>query len=67
MEAVESNKTKHTLYLMRGDYARLSEQYPQGGAARIIRYLVHKHVQDIDNAAGPLNVDELETEFEGEL
>ena len=45
------NKTelqKHTLNLCPGDYAKLQQYYPDIGAATIIRMIVHKFVEQID-------------------
>lgn len=43
-----SELQKHTLFLVKGDYARLQERYPEIGAARIIRALISNHLAKLD-------------------
>ena len=40
--------TKHTLHLFAGDYARLQENHPEIGAAKVIRHLVRHHLNKVD-------------------
>ncbi len=50
--------TKHTMNLFSGDYAKLQQYYPDIGAATIIRRVVRKFVDQIEegNADG-VNID----------
>lgn len=44
---------KHTLNLTPGDYAKLQGYYPDIGAATIIRRIVHRYVENIEERGGP--------------
>lgn len=57
MEKIELQK--HTLNLFPGDYAKLQELYPDIGAATIIRRIVHRFIEQIEERGtdGPANVD----------
>lgn len=49
---------KVTLNLFHGEFGRLQDLYPQAGAGAIVRALVHKHLEAIDNLAnGGTNAD----------
>lgn len=48
MRKAEQELQKHTLNLFPGDYAKLQELYPDVGAAVIIRRIVHKFVEQIE-------------------
>ncbi len=37
---------KHTLNLFEGDFEKLQREYPDIGAAAIIRRLIRKHLED---------------------
>lgn len=41
---------RHTLWLFSGDFDRLNDLYPDVSASEVIRLLVRKHVEAIDNA-----------------
>lgn len=41
---------KHTLKLRQGDYDALIEYYPEVGAALVIRKLVSRHVDKLNNS-----------------
>lgn len=40
---------KHTLLFFPGDYARMQSIYPETGAAKAIRILVRKHLDDVES------------------
>lgn len=42
--------SKHTLNLFPGDYAKLQQLYPDIGAATIIRRIVRRFVEQIEDA-----------------
>ncbi len=42
------NLHKHTLFLYEGDYARLQAYYPEVGGAVVVRKLVRKHLEALD-------------------
>jgi len=48
--------TKHTLLLFSGDYKRLQDAYPELGAAKVIRQLVHSHLRRIDPPVDPTSI-----------
>lgn len=48
MAKAESELQKHTLNLFPGDYAKLQQFYPDIGAATIIRRIVRKFVEQIE-------------------
>lgn len=43
---------KVTLNLFRKDYARLSDLFPQSGAAKAIRAIVRQYLQEFDRRTG---------------
>ena len=45
---VKDDKTKHTLWLFRGDFATLAELYPDLGASIVVRTLIRKHIERIE-------------------
>ncbi len=55
---------KHTLFLYEGDYRRLQEYYPEIGAAKVIRKVVRKHLDTLDEKS---KLDDNTVEFEGTL
>ena len=53
--------TKHTLNLFEGDYARIQELFPDEGAALVIRRIVRRFLEQVDNEARlPLPTQNLE-------
>ena len=42
--------TKHTLNLYEGQLDKLQELHPRLGAAKVIRMLIKKHLDDVDGA-----------------
>lgn len=60
MPKSETELQKHTLNLFPGDYAKLQQHYPDVGAAVIIRRIVHRFVEQIEqagNEAAQINID----------
>lgn len=47
----EQELTKHTLNLFKGDYEKLAELYPDVGAAPVIRRIVRKFLESLDQPA----------------
>lgn len=52
MPKTREDTTKHTLHLFTGDYEKLRGFYSTVGAAKIIRTLVHRHIEQIEESAG---------------
>jgi hypothetical protein len=53
-----TNKKRHTMWLVDGDYEELKTIYPEVPAAVIIRTLVHKHVAEFKTGkAGKIKVE----------
>lgn len=40
--------TKHTLNLYKGDYDKLAELYPDVGAAPVIRRIIRKYLESLE-------------------
>lgn len=57
---MRTDLSKHTLNLFPGDYARLQELYPDIGAATIIRRIVRKFLEQVEEGGeqpeGNINV-----------
>jgi hypothetical protein len=50
------NLSKHTLFLVAGDMARLKQLYPDGNASLIIRNLLHAYLDKIDPKIDPSKI-----------
>lgn len=48
----KADLSKHTLNLFPGDYAKLQDLYPDIGAATIIRRIVHRFLDQIEEKGG---------------
>lgn len=46
---MKAELTKHTLNLFNGDYEKLQELYPDVGASPVIRRIVRKYLESIEN------------------
>lgn len=57
MRKSETELQKHTLNLFPGDYAKLQELYPDIGAATIIRRVVRKFIEQIEQQGTEQNVE----------
>lgn len=52
----KADLSKHTLNLFPGDYSRLQELYPDIGAATIIRRIVRKFLEQIEESGDKVEI-----------
>ena len=59
----QPDMTKHTLWFFAGDFAKLSEFYPEIGASHVVRVLVRKHIEKIESQVKTPDLSEVEIDL----
>lgn len=54
---MKNDLQKHTLNLFPGDYAKLQQFFPDVGAATIIRRVVHRFIEQIEEQGTEIETD----------
>lgn len=54
---------KHTLNLYQGDYQKLQAMFPEVGAAIVIRKLIRRYINEIEEKAPSVDTATLEQEY----
>ena len=59
----KDDKTKHTLWLFKGDFAMLAELYPDLGASIVVRTLIRKHIEQIEDSVGAPKLPDIDVDI----